>query len=108
MWLHPEIRALPDIARYWADRTPDKIALRAGALDLTYARLAASTERLGRALVRPRLGEEGTNVAFIGKNIPEFWLTWFGANCAGRPFVPLNWRRTVPSSSGSSRTPTPV
>jgi acyl-CoA synthetase (AMP-forming)/AMP-acid ligase II len=96
VWLHPEIRTVPDIVRYWADRTPDKVALRAGPVDLTYAGLAASTERLGRALARLGAAQPGANVAFIGKNVPEFWLVWLGANSAGRPFVPLNWRCPVP------------
>jgi acyl-CoA synthetase (AMP-forming)/AMP-acid ligase II len=95
MWLHPEIRVLPDIVRYWANRTPGKVALRAGSSDLTYGQLAASTQRLGLALAGFGTATPRAGVAFIGKNVPEFWLAWLGVNSAGRPFVPLNWRSTV-------------
>jgi acyl-CoA synthetase (AMP-forming)/AMP-acid ligase II len=91
MWRHPEIRTLPDIPRYWAGRTPDKVAVRAGSTAVTYAELDRAVTDLSDAL-----STQTSNVAFIGKNVPEFWTIWFGAGRAGRPFVPLNWRSPVP------------
>jgi len=95
MWLHPEIRTLPDIASYWAARTPDRTAVRAGVAELSYAELAAQVDRTASALVARLASTPGRNVAFIGKNVPEFWVGWLAAGRAGRPFVPLNWRCTV-------------
>ena len=101
MWRHPEIRTLPDIARYWSRHTPDHAALRAGDLAVTYAELEATSNQVGHALLaRPNDDDDtGQPVAFIGKNVPEFWTAWLGAGKAGSPFVPLNWRCTAPELS---------
>jgi acyl-CoA synthetase (AMP-forming)/AMP-acid ligase II len=96
MWLHPEIRTLPDIPRYWAQRTPDKAAIRASGVELTYRGLNDSVEAVAATLASRFEDRPDANVAFIGKNVPEFWVVWFAAGAAGRPFVPLNWRCTVP------------
>ena len=94
MWLHPEIRTLPDIVRHWSARTPEKEALRAGKATLTYRDLESVTNRIGGKLAA--LGHERRNVCFIGKNVPEFWTLWLGAGKAGSPIVPLNWRFAIP------------
>src|SRR5687768_17413743 len=94
MWLHPEIRTLPDVVRHWSARTPEKTALRAAHGEVTYRDLESATNRLAQKLVAA--GHERKNVCFIGKNVPEFWTIWLGAGKAGSPIVPLNWRCALP------------
>ena len=96
MWLHPEIRALHQIPHYWATRSADKIAIRAGDISLTYGQLEEQVALLACALAA--LGEPGSQrpVGFVGKNMPEVWTAWFGAGRCGRPFVPFNWRSPAP------------
>lgn len=93
MWRHTEIRTIPDIVRHWARRTPEKVALRAGSAVLSYAALDISSNKVAQALGGAI--EPGSNVCFVGKNVPEFWEAWLGACKAGSPFVPLNWRCSV-------------
>jgi long-chain acyl-CoA synthetase len=93
MWLHPEIKTLPDIVRYWSARTPDKTALRVHDVAQSYGDLETSSNRIGNALVAH--GAERHNVGFIGKNTPELWELWFGTGKAGSALVPLNWRFTA-------------
>ncbi|MDR7254287.1 acyl-CoA synthetase (AMP-forming)/AMP-acid ligase II [Nocardioides sp. BE266] len=95
MWLHPEIRALHQIPAYWKDRTPDKVAVRAGHADVTYAELEARVAGLAAALTGRAGADVRRPVGFLGKNVPEVWEVWFGAGRAGLPFVPLNWRSPV-------------
>lgn len=96
MWWHPEIRTLADVVWHWADRTPEAIALRTTHSALSYGGLASAVSDLAQTLLakesEPGAGPSGANVCFIGKNVPEFWETWFAASAAGRAFVPLNWR----------------
>lgn len=94
MWLHPEIRTLPDIVRHWSARTPAAAALVAAHGTVSYAELQSLTNQVGQKLVS--LGHQGENVCFIGKNVPEFWTVWLGAGKAASPIVPLNWRCALP------------
>ncbi|WP_068395974.1 class I adenylate-forming enzyme family protein [Kribbia dieselivorans] len=94
MWRHPEIRTLPDIVDVWADRTPDRVALVAGDAELTWQQLAERVIDLAVTLVN--CGEPRQPIAYLGHNTLELWVTWFAANRARRPFVPLNWRLAVP------------
>lgn len=98
MWYHQEIRTLSDIPRHWATTTPDKVAIRAGTSNTTYAALEDDINQLASKLARAEHAqtvESRENVAFLGKNVPEFWSIWFAANRASRPFVPLNWRSAL-------------
>jgi fatty-acyl-CoA synthase len=77
-----------------AERTPDKVAVRAGGDDWTYARLAREAARLAAALAASGV-KHGDRVAFLGLNsAPELALL---AACArlGAIFMPLNWRLTL-------------
>lgn len=94
MWRHPEIRTLPDVVRHWGRSTPDQVALAAGDTTTTYRELDEASNRLAHALIAA--GATGGRVCFIGKNLPEFWVTWMAAGKAGAAFVPLNWRCAVP------------
>lgn len=90
----PEIRTLPDIVDHWAGRTPDRIALVAGDTQLSWADLSVRVNDLAGTFADS--GDPHQPIAYFGHNTPEFWVTWFAANRARRPFVPLNWRLAVP------------
>lgn len=94
MWRHPEVRVLPDIPAYWAARTPGRVAIRCGTASLTWQQLDDQVRDLAGEFGAAE--RAGTPVAYLGHNSVEFWLTWFAAGWAGRPFVPLNWRLAIP------------
>jgi len=95
MWLHADIKNLPDIIRYRARVMPQKTALIEGGRKISFAELDASSNRFARALeqegVRP-----GSVIGFIGKNSIEFFDVLFGGNKAGCTVLPLNWRLAAP------------
>lgn len=91
MWLHAEIKSLPDIVRHHARTTPDKTALIEGGHRMTFHELDLSSNRLAQAVTRQGAGP-GSVVAFIGKNSIPFFEILFGASKAGCTVLPLNWR----------------
>ena len=93
MWLHAEIRSIPDIVRHHGRARPAEPALLRGDGVMTFANLDQVTSRVARALVTARPNSSAP-VAAIGKNSMEFVHLLFGATKAGRPFLPLNWRLT--------------
>lgn len=95
MWRHPEIRTLPDIVRHWSARTPDKIALSAGDVTVSYRDLDVTSSRIANAVVAAGV-PTAAHVGYLGKNTLEFWQAWFGVGKAGCGFVPLNWRCPAP------------
>ena len=93
MWLHAEIRSIPDIVRYHGRCRPQAPALLQGSGFMTFGDLDRVTNRIARALVTAR-PDSSAPVAAIGKNSMEFLQLLFGTTKAGRPFLPLNWRLT--------------
>ncbi|MGV1009010.1 MAG: acyl-CoA synthetase [Dermatophilaceae bacterium] len=75
--------------------TPDKVAIVDRGVSMTYAQLAASTNRLARGLVA--LGvRRGDRVAYLGYNSATFVETMFATAKAGAVFIPLNTRLVPP------------
>ena len=93
MWLHAEIRSIPDIVRYHGRTKPAEPALVQGRGLMTFGELDRSTSRIARALLGAGSNPRAA-VGAIGKNSMEFLQLLFGAMKAGRPFLPLNWRLT--------------
>lgn len=91
MWRFYEIRKIPDIARYWASKRPDKIALFDGKASRTYGQIDRRSNAIARKLLQRGL-PPGSPVGFIGKNCIEFFELWFAAGKAACPIAPLNWR----------------
>ena len=94
MWRYADIRTVPDIVRYWAERTPAATALRYDGRRVSYSELDERSNRVARALLRSG-ASLGSHVGFLGKNSPEFFELWFGATKAGAAVAPFNWRCTV-------------
>jgi acyl-CoA synthetase (AMP-forming)/AMP-acid ligase II len=79
------------ILDFHADRTPERVAVVDGDLELTYRGLLDRVDAL--ALVLRELGVgEGDIVAILLANRAEFLETLFAANRIGAAFLPLNFR----------------
>ena len=91
MWLHADVKVLPDIVRHRARVSPDKTALIEGSRRMTFAELDSSTNRIAHAVARDGAAPDSV-VAFIGKNSIPFFEILFGAGKAGCAVLPLNWR----------------
>ena len=91
MWLHADIKLLPDIVRHRARVNPDKTALIEGSRRLTFRELDAATNRIAHAIARDGARPDSV-VAFVGKNSIPFFEIMFGAGKAGCTLLPLNWR----------------
>jgi acyl-CoA synthetase (AMP-forming)/AMP-acid ligase II len=91
MWLHADIKSIPDIVRHYGRTAADRTALIEAGRRITFAELDRSTSRMARAMRRRGVGE-GSVIAFIGKNSVPFFEALFGAGKAGCTMLPLNWR----------------
>jgi acyl-CoA synthetase (AMP-forming)/AMP-acid ligase II len=91
MWLHSDVKVLPDIVRYQARVIPEKTALIEGNHRLTFSELDIKTNVVAHALAREGT-QPGAVVAFVGKNSIPFFEILFGASKAGCTVLPLNWR----------------
>jgi acyl-CoA synthetase (AMP-forming)/AMP-acid ligase II len=91
MWLHADVKVLPDIVRHRARVMPDKPALVEGRRRLSFGELDTETNRLAHAVARAG-ARPNSVVAFIGKNSIPFFQILFGASKAGCTVLPLNWR----------------
>jgi long-chain acyl-CoA synthetase len=91
----PPLRTLADIPRYWARRSPDKTALVFEDRSWTYAQLDAASNRIANALAAAGVGQ-GDRIAFLDKNVPEYFLFLFGGAKVGAASVAVNWRLAPP------------
>jgi acyl-CoA synthetase (AMP-forming)/AMP-acid ligase II len=95
MWLHADIKVLPDIVRHRARANPDKVALIEGSRRITFKDLDRSTNRIAHAAIRDGAAADSV-VAFVGKNSIPFFEILYGAGKAGCTVLPLNWRLAAP------------
>ena len=93
MTISSEIGCLPDIARAWSERTPNKTALIDARGVVTYAQLNAESNRIANALIAAGI-QPGSHIGFLGKNSAAFFEIWVGVNKAGCALTPMNWRGT--------------
>jgi acyl-CoA synthetase (AMP-forming)/AMP-acid ligase II len=89
--LASDIRCVPDMARVWCGKTPDKAALIDGGRVVTYAALNDRSNRIANTLIGANV-RPGSHIGFLGKNSAAFFEIWVGANKAGCALAPLNWR----------------
>jgi long-chain acyl-CoA synthetase len=96
-----------DLLRRHAARRGDKVALRHGTRELTYAQLDERTNRLANALLAAGV-RAGSRVAYLDRTAPEAVEVLFAAAKIGAVAVPLNWRLAPPELLAvlrDSRTP---
>src|SRR6516225_3203238 len=91
MTVVPGISSVPDMARVWSSKTPEKAALIDGGRVVTYARLNDRSNRIANTLIAAGV-RPGSHIGFLGKNSAAFFEIWVGANKAGCALAPLNWR----------------
>jgi acyl-CoA synthetase (AMP-forming)/AMP-acid ligase II len=70
---------------------PDRVALRRGDAELTFADLAEVSAGASRVVADHGAG----HLVFVGVGSPAFPVAMFAAAYAGVPFTPLNYRRSV-------------
>jgi acyl-CoA ligase (AMP-forming) (exosortase A-associated) len=80
---------LADLLGQSARRSPESLALRAGARDLTYASLYGLTQRFASGLLASGIGPGDRVAVYLPKTI-ETVAASFGAAAAGAVFVPVN------------------
>ena len=76
---------------WWANRTPDKAALRHERGTVSYREFRANIAKTAATLQSLGVGE-GQRVAWLGYNGPEFLTTFFACAHLGAIIVPLNLR----------------
>ena len=82
------------LAAYWAERQPDKVAIRSAVGDRTFVEVASDANRLVRAL-RARGVKAGDGLALMSSNRPEFAETVVAVRQAGLRLTTINWHLTA-------------
>lgn len=88
-------RSIPEIARAFAETQGEKSALVSGDRRWSYAQLHSDSNRIAQALIAAGV-EPGDRVAFLDKNVPEYFTLLFGAAKARAVTVAVNWRLAPP------------
>ncbi len=81
--------AVPFIDRHLEEGRAGKVAIRTGAEEVTYGRLAANVNRAGNAL-RDLGVAPGERLLMMVKDCPDFFYLFWGAIKAGIVPVPIN------------------
>jgi long-chain acyl-CoA synthetase len=89
------ISTVADVVRRWAAQTPDKTALVFEDRSWTYRQLDEASSQVAQALRAAGVGP-GDRVAFLDKNVPEYFLLLFGGAKLGAVGVAVNWRLAPP------------
>ncbi|MDX6679949.1 MAG: indoleacetate---CoA ligase [Solirubrobacteraceae bacterium] len=79
-----------------AERSPDKLAIRFGDLQISYGELEQRVARLAGALASRAAIAEGDRVAYLGQNAPELLDLLFACARLGAILVPLSARMPAP------------
>ncbi|HEX5610983.1 MAG TPA: long-chain fatty acid--CoA ligase [Solirubrobacterales bacterium] len=80
---------LASIVTESAATAPERVAIRLGATELTYAELDERSARLA-TLLRERGIQQGDRVGVMLPNVPEFPVAYYGVLRAGGVVVPMN------------------
>jgi len=84
-------QSIPEFARAHARHHGDDTALVAGDRTWTYGQLDGDSNRVAQALLDLGVGPED-RVAFLDKNVPEYFLLLYGAAKVRAVTVAVNWR----------------
>ena len=80
---------------YWAERTPDSVALDDGQSRISFAELDTLTRNMAQGLAGSGL-PIGSRIAWLGKNSPLFFVLMIAASRAAMVIVPMGWRLAEP------------
>ena len=90
-----EFRSIPDITRTYAAQQGEATALVSGENRWSYGQVHADSNRIAQALLAAGV-EPGDRVAFLDKNVPEYFTLLFGAAKVRAVTVAVNWRLAPP------------
>lgn len=80
-----------DVVRTVADTDGERVAIRHGNREVTYAELDERSNRLAQALLATGVAK-GSRVAYLDRTAPEVIELLFAVGKIGAVLVPLNWR----------------
>lgn len=89
------ISTLDQVLRLHAAERPDRVALRAGDRVWTYAEMHAESARVAHALLAAGVKPQ-ERVAFLDRNVPEYFTLLFGAVMINAVTLAVNWRLAAP------------
>jgi acyl-CoA synthetase (AMP-forming)/AMP-acid ligase II len=89
------ITTLDEVLRVHNEGRPDKIAMRADERTWTYAELYSDSTRVAQGLLAEGVSP-GERVAFLGRNVPEYFSLLFGAVMVKAVTLAVNWRLAAP------------
>ncbi len=89
------IKTLADIGRFWAAESPDKTALIADGRSWTYKELDTESQQVAQGLLAAGVQPAG-RVAFLARNVPEYFPHVFGGAKINAVSVAVNWRLAPP------------
>ena len=89
------IETLDEILRTHLKTLPDKVAMRAGERTWTYSELHAESARTAHALLAEGIAPQ-ERIAFLDRNVPEYFPFLFGAVMINAVTLAVNWRLAAP------------
>ncbi len=89
------INVLADFASHWAGKTPDKVAMIAGDRQWTFSEIEGESMQVAHGLRAAGIGP-GDRVAFLDRNVPEYFPLLFGGAKLNAVSVAVNWRLAPP------------
>lgn len=89
------IETLDAVLRTHANERPDQVALRAGDRVWTYAEIHAESARVANAILSAGVKPQ-ERVAFLDRNVPEYFTLLFGAAMTNAVTLAVNWRLAAP------------
>ncbi|MEM9176730.1 MAG: long-chain-fatty-acid--CoA ligase [Myxococcota bacterium] len=89
------LETLDLVLRAHAAERPNKIALRAGDRSWTYPALHAEAAKVANGLLAEGVGPQ-QRVAFLDRNVPEYFTLLFGAAMINGVTLAVNWRLAAP------------
>ncbi len=89
------ITTLDQVLRIHNEGRPDKIAMRAGDRTWTYAELYSESSRVAQGLLAEGVSAQD-RVAFLDRNVPEYFSLLFGAAMVKAVTLAVNWRLAAP------------
>jgi long-chain acyl-CoA synthetase len=89
------IATLDQVLRVHNEGRPDKIAMRADDRTWTYAELYSDSCRVAQGLLAEGISP-GERVAFLDRNVPEYFSLLFGAAMVKAVTLAVNWRLAAP------------
>ncbi len=89
------IKTLDDVLRVHERGRPEKVAMRAGDRSWTYAKLYEESCRVAQGLLAEGVAPQ-ERVAFLDRNVPEYFSLLFGSAMVNAVTLAVNWRLAPP------------